>query len=166
MDQQAQPSLHHLNEGLADGVREVERSPSGDSGLRFTGMLKYVNDYITSPVPKCRWNSIRGRIDSVYQLISIADLLSDHEEQLPSGSSTCSFSWWSSETSFNLQPPATPIWHFIPKVSSPMPQRPRSCRIKSVLTYGRCCLVFDFKVIKKIFKVDVFRSCAAFHFGS
>jgi hypothetical protein len=53
MDQQAPSLLPHLNEGPTDGVGEVERSPNGDPALRFTGMLKYVDDYITTPVPKC-----------------------------------------------------------------------------------------------------------------
>lgn len=81
MDQPAQPSLHHLNEGPADGVGEVERSPNGDPGLGFTGMFK-------TPSP-LRYENVNEtlfeeEIDSDGELGSIADEFSDNEEPLPS----------------------------------------------------------------------------------
>jgi hypothetical protein len=81
MDQQAQPLLHHHNEGTADSVREVERSPNGDPGLRFTGMLKTPSPLRFENVDETLFEE---GIDSDGDLGSIVDDFSDDEEPFPS----------------------------------------------------------------------------------
>ena len=121
MDQPAQPSLHHLNEGPADGVGEVERSPNGDPGLGFTGMFK-------TPSP-LRYENVNEtlfeeEIDSDGELGSIADEFSDNEEPLPSRQSQGTSQDGSRQPTSTEIPPLPPNGNHEPGQQSSPPNPP------------------------------------------